>query len=85
MLSLACGRRAMKQVYFDILGVLAKKPGISISQVGMELLGSWGSSYTRMMCSELIQMGYLISEPGKHGFKVSLSGPGVQALNSAGE
>ena len=75
----------MKQVYFDILGVLAKKPGISISQVGMELLGSWGTSYARMMTSELVRMGYLILEQGKHGFKLSLSESGIQALNSAGE
>jgi hypothetical protein len=80
----ACGKQSMKQVQKAILKVLVDKPEISISGIGFELLGSYGSSYTRLTTSEMIHLGFVSAEPSKRGYKCRLTDAGIQALNTAG-
>jgi len=73
----------MKQICYDILKTLQEKPGLSLSKVGIELSGSWGSSYTRMTCAELIHQGLILTDTsGKRGHSMTLSESGLQAIQA---
>ena len=73
----------MKQIVKDILGLLSKRPGITQSKAGVELSGSWGSSYTRMTISEMIHQGLiLVDTSGKKGHSLTISETGLKALQA---
>ena len=74
----------MKQVQKAILKVLDEKPELSIRGIGFELLGSYGSSYTRLTTEEMIHQGFISAERSKRGYKCRLTDAGIQALNTAG-
>ena len=75
----------MKQIVKDVLRLLSVRPGITQSKAGVELSGSWGSSYTRMTISEMIHQGLIQADTsGKKGHSPTLTETGLQALQEAG-
>lgn len=74
----------MKDVCRDILRLLADKPGLTQHRIGIELSGSWGSSYVRSNVSELLHQGLIIADrTGKQGFALTISETGLRALSEA--
>lgn len=73
----------MKQVCNDILGLLEKRQGLTKTGIGVELSGSWGSSYVRMTINEMIHQGFIQADKtGKHGHTLTISETGLQALQA---
>lgn len=73
----------MKQICSDILKLLSDRPGLSQSKIGIELSGSWNSSYTRMTIAELIHQGLITTDTsGKRGHSLTISETGLQALQA---